>query len=360
MVRDLEVRVTAVSNATAQPQTCTQATPPAPLTVMDVMSMPDVSKMQIDLLVLALTCDLTRIATLMYSDAKDHIALPFINIESDVHNITHLSDADPTRAQLATRDQWRSQQMAYLLGQLQAVPSGQGTLLDQTLVFWGSEISVGNTHSHASMPFMFAGGGAGWRMGRNLSFAHQPHNTLLLTILQSFGGTEQSFRRCRLQRRNVERLFLKGGEMPQTLVSSDRSLAVTEHAGVQLVLHARNSSTDAWNEMIGGLGPFIANGGRAVLVKVQPGAAPSVKQRSALNEHLKGHPVRVAVLTGSSIARAAGIAISWLNPLLKMFAPDDLAAALLHLQRDPAELGEFAARLTALESALHNEPLARP
>ena len=67
-------------------------------------------------------------------------------------------------------------------------------MLDNSLVFWGSEVAEGNVHSHSDMPFLVAGHATNWKMGQVVKFdGGRPHNDLLLTMLQGFGGMQTSF-----------------------------------------------------------------------------------------------------------------------------------------------------------------------
>ncbi len=189
LVRELEVRVTRIPAGT-----CMTPSEPGALAYDTEAAMPEVTSLMIDLLVAAFRCDLTRVATLSISDAKNHMAMPFINVSSDVHNLSHYGDTDPLRADLAKRDVWVTQQVASLLTKLsQSVEADGSTLLDDTLLFWGSDVSRGNVHAHDDMPFVLAGGGAGFRMGRVVQYNSKPHNDLLLAILQAFGSTATTF-----------------------------------------------------------------------------------------------------------------------------------------------------------------------
>ena len=89
---------------------------------------------------------------------------------------------------------WYSEQQNYLLDRLASIPEGEGTLLDNTLVFFVNEISRGNTHSHLNMPFMLAGG-AGGRLnaGRYLKYESESHVRLLVTILNLMGIEQDKF-----------------------------------------------------------------------------------------------------------------------------------------------------------------------
>ncbi len=187
LVRQIETQLDQMT-----PLNCAVPGAPPAIDSGAVPSMPQVAQLQLDLLAVALSCDLTRVATLCMSDAKDHIPMPFINIGSDVHNISHLADAEPTRAQLGTRDAWVAQQLAYLMSKLAAQQESGGTVLDHTLLFWGTEVAKGNEHTHEDMPFLLAGGGGGFKMGRVKTFNSESHNNLLLAILHALGGTSST------------------------------------------------------------------------------------------------------------------------------------------------------------------------
>lgn len=187
-VRQLEARVAALP-----PGSCLAPAAPGMTEFQSETAMPQVAKLQVDMLVKALQCDLTRVATLAYSDAKNHIALPFLNIPSDVHNISHYADSSTERLQLAQRDAWMAEQLAYLIRKLNETPEGTGTLLDSTLVLLGSELGSGNSHSHVNTPLVLAGHGAGFRMNRWLNFGGASWNDMLLSIYRAFGGMGTTF-----------------------------------------------------------------------------------------------------------------------------------------------------------------------
>jgi len=187
-VRELEQRLTALPDG-GYTSCNTQPSPPPAIAYSSENGMPDAARLHLDLLAVAFACDITRVATVMFSDAKDHIAMPFIGISSDVHNVSHYGDTDPARAQLAQRDTWVMQQFARFATQLEAALEGSGSVLDNTLLYVGSELAKGNLHSHDDLPIVLAGGGAGFRMGRYVRWAGLSHNDLLTSIYQAFGGS---------------------------------------------------------------------------------------------------------------------------------------------------------------------------
>ena len=179
LIRELENRLT-----TLPPGTCQSPTDPGVLEFEREAEIPTVTRLQLDLMTLAIRCDLTRVATIMFSDAMNHISMPHLNISADIHNLTH--GVDP---QVAIRDTWQAGIIAGLLQELDSIQESDGTkALGNTLVLWGSDVSHGDQHSHLNMPFMLAGGGAGFRMGRFVKWTNAYHNDLLVSILNGFGG----------------------------------------------------------------------------------------------------------------------------------------------------------------------------
>ncbi len=184
LVRELETRLTALP-----PGTCQAPTDPGVLDYQREAEIPTIARLQMDLLTLALRCDLTRVATVMFSDAMNHVTMPHLNINSDIHNLTHSKDA-----QVAIRDTWQAGVLASLLQELDTIQEMDGSkALDHTLVLWGSDVSAGDSHSHVNMPFVLAGGGAGFRMGRYPTWNGAFHNDLLVSILKGFGSTATTY-----------------------------------------------------------------------------------------------------------------------------------------------------------------------
>jgi hypothetical protein len=81
----------------------------------------------------------------------------------------------------------------YLLQAMAAVDMGGHTLLDESVVFFGSELQEPPSHKCNNMPFLLAGGGGGLRTGRWLRFDSQPHNNMWVSILNLFGDPRSTF-----------------------------------------------------------------------------------------------------------------------------------------------------------------------
>jgi Protein of unknown function (DUF1552) len=146
---------------------------------------------QLDLVTAAFACDLTRIASLQYSFGdNDGRPYPWLGISDDHHSLTHSADSDTASWDKVVKIRaWYAEQFALLLDKLAAVPEGDGTMLDNTMVVWGSELGVGNTHSFRGTPFVVAGGGGGaYATGRFLNFEEKvAHNRLLVSMCRVMG-----------------------------------------------------------------------------------------------------------------------------------------------------------------------------
>ncbi len=192
MVRDMESRLELMGGPTASPA-CVLPEAPPDLEPDSEATMPKITRLQLDLLVMAMACDLTRVGSVMLCGAIDAIAYPWLGSYYDGHTLSHLGDSDPQKPQIITRDSWTAEQLAYLLGRLKGIKEGAGTMLDNTLVLWTSEISVGNSHSQLDMPFVLAGRAGGLRTGRYLQYTGASHNDLLVSILHAMGIRENTF-----------------------------------------------------------------------------------------------------------------------------------------------------------------------
>jgi hypothetical protein len=192
LVRDLELRL---QNEPVLGEHCVVPGAPAAVNPDDAGAMHMVSQAHIDLITMAFACDITRVASLQYSNGANHHTFPFIGSNSDGHGLSHAADDDAASwAEWTVRQTWYCEQFAYLLGKLAAIPEGDVTMLDHTVVLWVNELSKGNTHSHQRMPFVLAGSGGGYfRTGRYCTYVNAPHNDLLVSLQNAFGIEEQTF-----------------------------------------------------------------------------------------------------------------------------------------------------------------------
>jgi len=114
---------------------------------------------------------------------------PQSGVRDGFHVASHHSNARAAMDKYALINKYHVQMLAYFLGKLQATPDGDGTLLDHSMILYGSSMSNGNQHDHDPLPLILAGGASGQlNGGRHLKFApHTPASNLLLSMLDKLG-----------------------------------------------------------------------------------------------------------------------------------------------------------------------------
>jgi hypothetical protein len=171
--------------------------PPLDAGVMnDNDHIPQISRMQIDLLVNAFANDMARVATLQYTNSVGQARMRWLGIEEGHHALSHDGDSNAqSQEKLVKINTWFCEELAYLCRKLSETrePGGAGNLLDNTLVVWTNELGKGNSHSLDNIPFVLVGGGWGFKMGRSLKFEQVAHNRLWLTLARSTGREIETF-----------------------------------------------------------------------------------------------------------------------------------------------------------------------
>jgi hypothetical protein len=154
-------------------------------------AIPKVGKLMMDMLVLALSCDLTRVATLMWSDTEAKHTFPWLDLHEHLHY--YMNDGGYHPIEMTRIGRWYTEQHAYLIDQLARTPGPSGSLLDDAVLFFGSNLQHPATHAKTDMPFLLAGNGGGLRTGRWLQYEHQSHNDLLVSLANLFGDEREKF-----------------------------------------------------------------------------------------------------------------------------------------------------------------------
>ncbi len=154
---------------------------------------PKVMDLQMDLVTLALACDMTRVASLQMSRAVSGATHSWLGFKDNAHAMGHYKD-DNTGAKESVHKMavWYSQRFADLLNKMKAVSDdGGGTLLDNTMVVWAWELGKSNNHQTAKCPFIVAGTAGGYfKTGRFLDYAGgPPHSPLLVSMCHAMGVT---------------------------------------------------------------------------------------------------------------------------------------------------------------------------
>ena len=182
-VREIERRIEKAQNQIP----AGMALPEAPVGVPE--SFDEHFKIMYDLQVLAFRAEITRIATMMYARDTSGAVYPQSGVREGFHVASHHSNNRANMDRFAIINRYHVEMLAYFLDKLKSTPDGDGTLLDHSMVLYGSSMSNGNQHDHDPLPVILAGGASGQlKGGRHLHYAkHTPMSNLLLSMLDKLG-----------------------------------------------------------------------------------------------------------------------------------------------------------------------------
>lgn len=192
-VRDLEHRLQASKGWERKPKPVVHA--PVPVDVANPALYMDKVKVMYDLARLALESDSTRAVTLMLEGVSAPVLeIPDATLTDSYHNLSHHGKSESKRAQLKIIDEWHMKLLAGLMADLKGVREDGDTLLDRTMVLYGSNFGDANSHVCTNMPIVLAGGG--FRHGQNLAFDtsnNYPLPNLFVSMLQRMGIEAERF-----------------------------------------------------------------------------------------------------------------------------------------------------------------------
>lgn len=142
-----------------------------------------------DLLTLAFQTDSTRIATFILAHDGSNRSYPAIGVSDGHHDLSHHGGNAEKKKKIAAINQFHVRQFAYFLDKLKSVKEGEGSLLDHSMIVYGSGISDGNAHNHNDLPVLLAGrGGGSLTTGRHVRYAKDtPMTNLYLSMLDRMG-----------------------------------------------------------------------------------------------------------------------------------------------------------------------------
>jgi hypothetical protein len=142
------------------------------------------AKLMFDLMLVAFQTGATRVSTFMVGREGSQRAYREIGISDAHHPITHHSGNPDLIEKVVRINIYHMEQFAYFLGKLKSTPDGDGTLLDHSLVVYGSGLSDGNRHEHNNLPILLAGKAG----GQHIAYpAETPMNNLHLALLDRMG-----------------------------------------------------------------------------------------------------------------------------------------------------------------------------
>lgn len=141
-----------------------------------------------DLLLVALQADLTRVATVMYAKEGSTRSYSELGFSDPHHPLTHHRNNEEWIDKVAQINRHHAVQFAHLIGKMKAAKDGDGSLLDHSMVVYGSSISDGNVHAHHDLPVVLLGRGDGsLKTGRHIRYQEKPMTNLYLSMLDRMG-----------------------------------------------------------------------------------------------------------------------------------------------------------------------------
>ena len=152
--------------------------------------MPQISRMQTELIVSALAADFARVVTLQYTNSVGQPRMKWLGIDEGQHELSHEPNSNEVAQEKLTKiNRWYAGEIAHLAKRLAETPEpgGSGSLLDHTTILWTNELGEGKSHSLEDIPWVLVGGGLGFAMGRAVTFPGVPHNRLHLAVAHAMG-----------------------------------------------------------------------------------------------------------------------------------------------------------------------------
>ena len=147
-------------------------------------------RLMYDVMALAFQTDSTRISTLMLGNAGSNRSYPDLGVRGGHHSLSHHRNDKGKMADISKIDAFLVNQFSYFLDKLKSVKEGDGTLLDNSMILYGSGISDANRHTHHDLPIVLAGTGGGQFKANQLHAYPDdtPLNNLFLSMSHMAGA----------------------------------------------------------------------------------------------------------------------------------------------------------------------------
>jgi hypothetical protein len=187
-VRDIEKRIESLQGGAAKPAPEMDIPEGIPIDFAEHL------RLLFDLQTVAFQTDLTRITTLMVGREGSNRTYREIGVSGAHHGLTHHQGNRAKIEQISRINRYHVQQFAYWMGKLKSIPEGDGNLLDNLMIVYGSGLSDGNEHLHHDLPVMVAGRGSGrLHPGRHIRYpVETPLTNLYMTLLSHMGIRPES------------------------------------------------------------------------------------------------------------------------------------------------------------------------
>lgn len=188
-IRDIERRI-----QKAEQQSADLKLPPLERPASMPETFEEQAKLMTDLQILAFQTDMTRVSTFMFGHAGSNRSYRAIGISDGHHSISHHQNDPEKIAKVALIDAHLVKTFSYYVSRLKATPDGDGTLLDHSLILYGSSLGDANIHTHHDLPTVLVGGTGMITGGRHLRYPKEtPLNNLFLNMLDYAGVHTDGF-----------------------------------------------------------------------------------------------------------------------------------------------------------------------
>lgn len=147
-------------------------------------------RLMYDIMLLAFQTDATRVATFMVGNAGSNISYPQVGVKEGHHQLSHHGKDEKKMEKISRIDKFLTTQFAYFLDRLKKTKEGDGNLLQNSMILYGSAISDANRHRHHDLPIVLAGQGGGTiKTGRYVESPNEtPLNDLFLSLADRVGA----------------------------------------------------------------------------------------------------------------------------------------------------------------------------
>ena len=193
-VREVEQSIARLAKEGHEPKPTAKPAMAAPTGVPKEFG--DHVKVMCDLMVLAFQTDLTRVITLPFANDGSNRSYKNIDVSDGHHDLSHHGKNDDKQAKLRKINTYHIELLAGLVGKLAAIKEANGkTLLQNSMIVYGSGIGDGDRHNHEDLPLLLLGNGAGSiESGRYLRFKDEtPLMNLYLALFERMGAPAKSF-----------------------------------------------------------------------------------------------------------------------------------------------------------------------
>ncbi|HMI94697.1 MAG TPA: DUF1552 domain-containing protein [Polyangiales bacterium] len=194
-LRDIERRLTTMPPPPTGGAACAPPTLGSAVDTKSEANYVKIGELQMDLMVAALQCGVTRVASLQFGNSNDQCSYSFLGVNNLGHDLAHNNNnCDSSGAKKLKVFQWYATRAKYLLDKLDSIPEGSGTMLDNTCILWASEFSDSNGHASDKLTWLLMGNANGYfKSGRILNANGKSTNDVLASIQNAFGIADAKF-----------------------------------------------------------------------------------------------------------------------------------------------------------------------